>query len=715
MRDHDRQLRDVVALSTLPAMWLGGDPARVAESLAAALFTTVGADLVYVGLDCADGELWQAAQVGRYEVSPSVARELGPAIREWAQSHGPEEPLLVPNPLGTGTMQISARPLAFEAECGAVAAGFSGERMPDTFQHLLLNVAATQATTAVRHIRLLRSLRRNIADRERSEARERQSSEELEELHRVARTLAGELELDKLLQGITDAATRLSGARFGAFFYNSQDERGESYLLYTLSGAPREAFERLGMLRNTPLFDQTFRGTGIVRLDDVRHDPRYGRLAPHYGMPKGHLPVRSYLAVPVVSRSRAVLGGLFLGHPEPGVFTERSERMAAGIAAYASVAIDNARLYAQAQKEIAERERAVETQRLLIGELNHRVKNTLATVQAIAQQTLRQADSPEAFVASFTGRLQALSRVHTILTESNWQGTDLKRLICEQLLIDALGEERLTVEGPTVELDPQLTLHLALMLHELGTNSQKYGALTREGGAIRLTWTVSDGMLRLKWCETGAPAMTTPMRRGFGSRLMEQIAKGRGGHARMIVGNGGIAWEISLPLRRDANPAMAGMAEPMSGAEQAIAKRILVVEDESLVGLDLVATLRAAGFEAIGPAARVEEALHIVNSQPIDGAVLDANLDGRPVDEIAAALERRKIPFVFVTGYSREYLPAAFRDRPVLSKPLVHSELMEIIPRLLSTPAAAESASPRSEQHGPSPSQVRTGNVLHSA
>ena len=131
---------------------------------------------------------------------------------------------------------------------------------------------------------------------------------------------------------VTDAGVELSGAEFGAFFYNVVDSQGEAYLLYTLSGAPREAFSRFPNPRNTAVFAPTFEGTGVVRSDDIRVDPRYGKNAPYYGMPEGHLPVCSYLAVPVISRSGEVIGGLFFGHSQPGVFTERAEHILVGIA-----------------------------------------------------------------------------------------------------------------------------------------------------------------------------------------------------------------------------------------------------------------------------------------------------------------------------------------------------------------------------------------------
>jgi PAS domain S-box-containing protein len=173
----------------------------------------------------------------------------------------------------------------------------------------------------------------------------------LETVQSLSQVIAGELELHNLVQVVTDAATELTRAEFGAFFYNLIDERGESYTLYTLSGAPREAFSKFPMPRNTHLFAPTFNGEETVRIDDVHQDPRFGDNPPYFGMPKGHLPVTSYLAVPVVSRSKEVLGGLFFGHSKPGIFTQRDERIVEGIAAQAAVAIDNARLYRDARDQ----------------------------------------------------------------------------------------------------------------------------------------------------------------------------------------------------------------------------------------------------------------------------------------------------------------------------------------------------------------------------
>jgi PAS domain S-box-containing protein len=185
----------------------------------------------------------------------------------------------------------------------------------------------------------------------------RQEAKSLEILNDTGVAVAAELDLPTLVQKVTDAGVKLTYAEFGAFFYNVLREDGEAYTLYTLSGVPRAVFEKFPMPRNTAIFEPTFRGLGPVRSDDILADPRYGKNAPHKGMPEGHLPVRSYLAVSVVSRSGEVLGGLFFGHSQPRVFTERAQHIVTGLAAQAAVAIDNTRLYQATQQEIEFRRR----------------------------------------------------------------------------------------------------------------------------------------------------------------------------------------------------------------------------------------------------------------------------------------------------------------------------------------------------------------------
>jgi signal transduction histidine kinase len=180
----------------------------------------------------------------------------------------------------------------------------------------------------------------------------------LERLNTVGRTIASELDHRKLAQIVIDAATELTGAQFGAFFYNVTDDRIESYMVYAVSGLPREAFAKLALPRNTAILAPVFLGHTSVRLADVTQDPRYGKNYPHKGVPEGHPTVRSYLAVPVVSRDGSPIGGLFFGHAKIGAFADGAERTAVELAAHAATSMDNARLYDEAQRLIASLEKA---------------------------------------------------------------------------------------------------------------------------------------------------------------------------------------------------------------------------------------------------------------------------------------------------------------------------------------------------------------------
>jgi PAS domain S-box-containing protein len=329
--------------------------------------------------------------------------------------------------------------------------------------------------------------------------------------------------------------------------------------------------------------------------------------------------------------------------------------------------------------DITERKQAEDTQRLLLNELNHRVKNMLAVVQAIAQRTSARTRDPAAFAASFGGRIQSLARVHTLLSGTSWQGADLRELIRDQLLSGTVDERRFTAKGPVVRLEAQQALHLALVLHELGTNSIKYGALSSPTGTVVVTWVVVDSSLRLSWMERGGPRVEKPSQHGFGITLIEQSARGQGGSASVSWVPDGITWDIFLPLSEGPADTTANVA---SGSGHAVEKhvatrssqplsgrRFLVVEDEPLIGLDIVAALEDAQAQVEGPVGTTEKAIELIEANSLDGVLLDANLHGRPVDEIAALLARRRVPFVFVTGHRQDSLPEGFRHMAILSKP----------------------------------------------
>ncbi len=263
---------------------------------------------------------------------------------------------------------------------------------------------ATGELTPIREEERIVGFVKILRDRTQQRAAEEAVLEErrtLEILNRAGSALSRETDLHRLVQIVTDTGVEITGAQFGAFFYNVKNELGESYMLHTLSGASPEAFANFPPPRRTELFGPTFNGDGIVRSDDITQDPRYGRNAPYEGMPDGHLPVRSYLAVPVIARDGEVLGGLFFGHAAAGVFTERSERGLTGLAAEAAVAIDNVYLSQAANAEIAERTRAQEALRELNANLEREVAERTRQLHE-NEAALRQAQKMEA-VGQLTG------------------------------------------------------------------------------------------------------------------------------------------------------------------------------------------------------------------------------------------------------------------------------------------------------------------------
>jgi signal transduction histidine kinase/DNA-binding response OmpR family regulator len=185
----------------------------------------------------------------------------------------------------------------------------------------------------------------------------REEARSLEVLNRVGAAVAAELDLERAVQVVIDSATELTGAAYGAFFYNVVDDGSGNFQRYAMSGAAQEVFVNLPMPQSKTVFVSAFAGPPIVRSDDVLNDPRYDPNDPPFSLPQGRLPIRSYMTARVVSRSGGILGALFLGSPKAGVFSARSERLLAGIAPQAAIAIDNARLYQAAQREIAVRAR----------------------------------------------------------------------------------------------------------------------------------------------------------------------------------------------------------------------------------------------------------------------------------------------------------------------------------------------------------------------
>jgi PAS domain S-box-containing protein len=348
-------------------------------------------------------------------------------------------------------------------------------------------------------------------------------------------------------------------------------------------------------------------------------------------------------------------------------------------------------------RDITERRQAEMLQRLLVQELNHRVKNTLATIQAIANQSMRHARNPSDFVSGFSGRVQALARAHDLLSQTRLQGAEIMDLVRDHVLLGGTGDKRVECAGPTLMLDAQAAMNLALVLHELATNARKYGALSSAAGRLSVTWEIrSNGErhLVLEWRESGCSNVAVPTERGFGSTLIEQTVKAQGGKASISYGADGITGTFTLPLPDLVRPnigleVLAPRSDAVSllrqlGDEPSLTgKRVVVIEDEPLVVMDLESSLTAAGCEVVGTAGTLREARALCADAQCDAVLVDVNLAGQPVDELAATLTKRNIPFAFVTGYGRDALPPGFRDAVVLTKPFEQTGLVATVELLV--------------------------------
>jgi PAS domain S-box-containing protein len=286
---------------------------------------------------------------------------------------------------------------------------------------------------------------RDITERSRLLSEAREHAANTEKLGEVGAVVASTLDREAIVQKVTDIATELTHAEFGAFFYNVTDPgSGDAYMLYTLSGAPVEAFAKFPRPRATALFAPTFHGEGPVRLDDVTADPRYGKSAPYFGMPPGHLPVRSYLAVPVKGVKEEVLGGLFFGHSKVGVFTVQHERLALGLAAWASVALENARLYAEAQ--VANRMKDE-----FLAVLSHELRTPLNAIVGYSR-LLRGGILPPDKAAR---GLETLERNATWLTQIVEDVLDVSRIVAGKIRLDVQPVELpLIVDNAVATIQP---------------------------------------------------------------------------------------------------------------------------------------------------------------------------------------------------------------------------------------------------------------------
>lgn len=555
---------------------------------------------------------------------------------------------------------------------------------------------------------------------------ERKTQRAVVTLNRVGMAMSGVHAREDLVQMVTDAGVELCGAGFGAFFYNVLDDAGESYMLYALSGVPRESFEGFAMPRNTAIFAPTFGGERTVRSDDILAEPAYGRNAPHTGMPEGHLPVRSYLAVPVTTREGEVLGGLFFGHPEPSRFTEAHEQLVEGLAAQAGIAIENARLIQRVQdanetleKRVAQRtaelteahEALRQSQKMeaigqLTGGVAHDFNNLLTPiVGGLDLLRHRLADDPRAgrlIDAALESAQRAGTLVQRLLAFARRQplqpvAVDLGALVTgmQGLLTSTLGPQISIDIRVAPDLPPARADHnqVEMALLNLAVNARDAMA---QGGALAITLTAREATpadselapgryLSLVVSDTGTGMDSETLERAVEPFFStKQIGHGTGlglsmvhGLARQLEGalvldskpDNGTRVELLLPACRDeAQLPTAEIAAPTLRAQGTV----LLVDDEAHVRTTTATMLRDMGFDVV-EAGSGAEALELLDAGMAPDLLLSDHLmPGQTGASLARQVRDRRpgTHVIIMSGFTDvetisaefAYLPKPFRQ-----------------------------------------------------
>jgi two-component sensor histidine kinase/CheY-like chemotaxis protein len=301
---------------------------------------------------------------------------------------------------------------------------------------------------------------------------------------------------------------------------------------------------------------------------------------------------------------------------------------------------------------------------------------------------LTRSDTIKSYIAAVDGRIGALSRAHTLLAQSRWQGADLARLVDEELAPYRTGETgKITASGPDVSLEPRTAQTLALALHELSTNAAKYGALSVMSGRVNLTWELRPENLVLRWTESGGPTTQPPATPGFGIRVIgASIERQLNGEAAFDWHPEGLRCSLAVPRGDEIEPLArsAGAHRTLAEVKSALplrletGNRLLLVEDEILVAMMMRDILTDLGFSVVGPFSRLSEAMVAAVHEDIDGGIIDINLGGEFVYPVADVLAARKLPFVFVTGYGIESIDSRFGYVPIVKKPVQRQALQNI-------------------------------------
>ncbi len=343
--------------------------------------------------------------------------------------------------------------------------------------------------------------------------------------------------------------------------------------------------------------------------------------------------------------------------------------------------------------DVTDRRKAEERLRFLADEVDHRAKNLLGVVLSLVRLT--NVADVAAFKAAVSGRIEALARAHTLLAANRWQGVNIAALVHEELEpFRRAGTERICVSGPSLMLEPNAAQALAMAVHELAINAGMYGALSAEEGRLSVAWELTergaDNILELYWTETGGPEVAPPTEPGFGSTAMRgAIEHQLGGELDLVWAPAGIICRIAFPLARNTAPATfpaapqpenTPLASAAAPAIDLAGVRVLVLEDEALIALTLMDTLRELGCTIVGPASSSSAALDRLEQVTPDLAILDVNLGGSSSAPVAKALRTRGVPFVYCTGYAEPALqiePDLLA--PMLTKPVDPRELAEAL------------------------------------
>lgn len=528
-----------------------------------------------------------------------------------------------------------------------------------------------------------------------------QQERERDSLHEIGQLILQELDHEKIVQAVTDSATRLTGAHFGAFFYNLRDEKGESYTLYTISGVPKEHFEQFPLPRATHLFGPTFRGEKAIRSGNIRLDPRYGKMAPHHGMPAGHLPVCSYLAVPVSLGNGEVIGGLFFGHPEADRFTESHERLVETLAAQAAIGLNKASLYQEAlyARRRAEQD-ALEKQRLyeeaarandakdqFLATVSHELRTPLTSILGWAQM-LTSGKLDDAMRGRAITTIERNARMQAQIVEDL---LDISRIVSGKLRLSVrLFSPQVSVEAAVEALRPaaiakNITLHVILdpeagpisgdperlqqIVWNLLSNAIKF---TPKNGRVQVALKKVESNVEVVVSDNGAGVPQEYLPRifdtftqvdsgstrkhgglGLGLAIVRKLVELHGGtvDASSPGAGKGAEFRVSLPLAALKSDMQAASSDTGFASRVAVPENmdeygllgatILLVEDDDDARNMLAAVLLSA-HAVVETASNAYEALTLYEGIQPDLVVSDIGMPGMDGYEFIAELRRRE-------------------------------------------------------------------------